>query len=66
MTIFKLGDIVWIKAISKFAHVHKVQGNDYYIVMDSKNTTRRNNYKVQLDSGKVVIVHASDLGLVED
>lgn len=30
------------------------------------DTLRRNNYKVQLDSGKVVIVHSSDLRLVED
>lgn len=39
MTIFQLGDIVWIKAINRFAHVYKIQGNDYYIVMDSTNTT---------------------------
>lgn len=47
--VFKLGDIVWMKKISRFAHVHKVQGNDYYIVMDSSNTT--------------YLVHADDIEL---
>lgn len=37
--IFKLGDIVLIKKLNRFAHVYKIQGNDYYIVMDSTNTT---------------------------
>ena len=36
--VFKLGDIVWIKAINRFAHVYRIKGNDYYIVVDSSNT----------------------------